>query len=288
MTSSLKHHWVAILVTTLITFSASVVLTLIQPMEYRASFTVLAIDQDPNLDGYAAAKSAERLSQSLAQTILTASFADQVYAQVKDQASLKNNQIVSPDPQTRRDAWKKEITAQAIPDVGQVKVAVYQVDRTAADTLSNAMSIIAAGLGSDYLGGSKYVQLKIVDSPLTTKSPVRPNIFLNLAIGLILGLGGSVAVITLFGAASQTNSYTPMLITAMPPSMLATPGHDSTVTKPEYRQPVARSPLSDNLHVPTDGPQNTVAPEIHHNHQPKNHQTETPSNLPISDEWPMP
>lgn len=293
MISILKRYWVPILVTTFITFTVSVALTVTQPMEYRSAFTVLAIDNDPNLDGYAAAKSAERLSQSLGRTIPTTVFADSVYAQLKSRADLKDNPLISSDVQTRRDEWAKRVTVQSVPDVGQVRVAVYQADRTQADTIANAISIAVTATGAEYLGGGKDVELKIVDTPLTTKTPVRPNVFANLAVGLILGFGGSIAVLLLFATPAQpTMPYPYVPLPAAMYSTLASPTPNVTPSpiamastetptppRPEPKRAVSdTSPTEPELHIPMHPAQPS---------QPKAVPS-SPANLPVIDEIVMP
>ncbi len=287
---SIKHHWVAILVTTLVTFIASVVLTVTQPMEYRSAFTVLAIDQDQNLDGYAAAKSAERLSQSLAKTVATTAFADQVYMQLKDRSDMKDNALVSSDAQTRRDEWKKRITAQSYPDVGQVKVSVYQSNQDQVGIIANAVSIAITAYGAEYLGGGNNVVLKIVDTPLTSKTPVRPNVFANVAVGLILGFAGSIAFFLLF--APQAPSTMPMLYAPMSPQMLAMmqqvppqmPSEPQPMSAPVQTHRAQRVSHEQPLATPTASePMPPTKPA-----QATETTSSSPANLPVIDEWVMP
>lgn len=280
--SPLKHYWLAILLTTVLTFAGSAIFTITQPMEYRAQFTVLVLEKNPNLDGYAAAKAAERLSQSLAKAITTAAFADSVYNQIKENPSLQGNPIISADPQVRQDAWRQEISTLAQPEVGQVKVMVYQKDRTIAGILANAISIATVGLGNDYLSSGNTVSLKVVDYPLTSKVPVRPNIFVNLAAGVFVGLAGSMIFISLFAAR-------PIPFASMNPMV------------PMVPQPVSPQPI---YHIPTAKP---VAPYIAPAVPPAPvapvvppvsaapittptlvEEVDAPKNLPIADEWVMP
>lgn len=218
--SPFRKYWVAILAATLLTFGASVVFTVIQPMEYRNSFTVLVLEKSPTLDGYAAAKAAERLSTSLGQAILTTSFADQVYQQLKDNVSLQGNPLISPDTQTRQDAWKKEIATKVTPDVGQVEVQIYQANHDQAGVIANAVSIVTLANGADFLSSGTTAELKIVDFPITTKIPVRPNVFLNLAAGLFVGLAGAVTAVTLFAPRPQSPMFPQMIVAPVTPQLL--------------------------------------------------------------------
>lgn len=281
--SPLKHYWLAILLTTVITFAGSAIFTVTQPMEYRAQFTVLVLEKNPNLDGYAAAKAAERLSQSLAKAITTAAFADSVYNQIKDNPNLQGNPIISADPQVRQDAWRQEVATLAQPDVGQVKVMIYQKDQSIAGILANAISIATVGLGNDYLSSGNTVSLKVVDYPLTSKVPVRPNIFVNLAAGIFVGLAGSMIFISLFAARPipfpTMNGMSPM---APQPNMAQSMYHIPTT------KPVAA--FIPPVHTPAPVPHSTPmpAPMVETYVPTSVEPTVAPKNLPIADEWVMP
>lgn len=238
--SPFRTYWLAILIATLLTFSASVVFTVTQPMEYRNSFTILVLEKNPTLDGYAAAKAAERLSTSLGQAILTTSFADQVYNQLKDNPSLQGNSLIAVDAQTRQDAWKKEITTKVTPDVGQVQVSIYQSNHDQAATIANAVSIVALASGADFLSSGTSAELKIVDYPLTSKVPVRPNVFLNLAAGLFVGLAASVTAVTLFAPRNPSPMYPGMIVAPVTPQLLAQP----------MTHPVSPTPMRAPVHQP--------------------------------------
>jgi capsular polysaccharide biosynthesis protein len=277
--SPLKHYWLAILLTTVTTFVASVVFTVSQPMEYRAQFTVLVLEKNPNLDGYAAAKAAERLSQSLAKAITTAAFSDSVYNQIKSNPNLEGNPIISEDPQTRQDAWRKEITTVAQPEVGQVKVSIFQKERSQATILANAISIATVGLGNDYLSSGNTVSLKVVDYPLTSKVPVRPNIFVNLAAGVFVGLAGSMIFIALFAAKPLPTTALQPLVTPITPTLLAKPELHIPTPKPvtPYTPPV--TPPTSSPFTPTAPTEKPELPIV---------STDVPMNLPVDDEWVMP
>lgn len=241
--NSVKNHWVSILVVTLLTFVVSVVVTLLQPMEYRSTFTMLLIEKDANLDGYAAAKSAERLSLSLGQIIPTASFADKVAGQLQDTPALKDNPLIFGDEQQRRELWRRQVETRVFPDVGQVKVSVYQTDRPQAEAIANALSVSLLALGGDYLGGGKEVVFKIVEYPLTTKHPVRPNIPVNLLAGLLLGLGASLAYHFLRSLAKPAVPVYPTMLAEPMPNFIHQPVASMAATP--VTQPIGA------LHQPT-------------------------------------
>lgn len=187
----LRGHRVSIVVIMALAVVASSILTFLRPFEYRTSFSLLVIEKQGSLDGYAAAKSAERLSTSLSQVIYTASFANQVYDRLRTSGGIADSTLFSQDEQIRREQWKRHIEIRLLPNVGQIKIAVYDPDRSTSSAVANALAAVLVEQGTDYLGGSSDVVLKLVDFPLTSKRPARPNITVNLFGGLVLGFLGA-------------------------------------------------------------------------------------------------
>lgn len=182
----------SIIIVTLLTLTLSGFVTLLQPMEYRSSFSLLIIERNGTLDGYAAAKSAERLSTSLGQIVSTATLNDAVYNEMKDLPAFMNNPMFSLDEQQRREEWRRHVETRVLADVGTVKVSVFQKQSADADAIATTLSNILLANGREYLSGGSTILFKVVDAPLTTKRPARPNIVLNLLAGLLLGLGSSI------------------------------------------------------------------------------------------------
>ena len=185
--SVIKNHWISILIITVIAVIVSVGITAVQPFEYRSTFSVLVIEKTNTGDAFAAAKSAERASLSLAQILYTTSFYDQVR-----ESGLLDGVSFPPNESDRRNVWEHAIETRAYPDVGILKIAAYSTEKERASTLSFAVATVLTKNGTEYLGSGENIVLKIVDAPLTSATPVRPSIPMNLAIGFIVGLGGAI------------------------------------------------------------------------------------------------
>ncbi len=189
--SILQKNKASILMVMVIALVASTIATFAQPFEYQSAFSLLVIEKEASLDGYAASKSAERLSTSLSQIMYTASFADRVYERVKNAGLATDTVIFTDDEQERRDAWKRHVETRILPDIGILKVAVYHPDRSQAHVIAHGLAQVLTEQGAEYLGGGSDVVLKIVDFPLTSKRPVRPNIPFNLVAGTLLGFAAA-------------------------------------------------------------------------------------------------
>lgn len=281
--SLIGRHRLAIVLMTLCVVGASVAVTFLQPFEYRSSFALLVIEKEGSLDGYAAAKSAERLSLSLSQIMYTASFADQVYQRAQQAGFGPDATLLIADEHDRRKEWKRHVETRVLQDVGMLKIAVYHPERDKATLLANALAVVLTEQGPEYLGGQN-VQLRTVDFPLTSKRPARPNIPLNLSAGLLLGVAGAFAYVVLQHKLRMygfVRERTPNAMTdAAPLPVWQTPAEtpaqetqampmDETVAPPAYAQwETAQEQTTD---TPADAAMRTDVPHV----------PQTPDNLPV-------
>jgi capsular polysaccharide biosynthesis protein len=186
---TIKNHWVSLLLVTSALVGISVAYTAFKPFEYRSGFSVLVMEKTDAGDAFAAAKSAERASLSLGQILYTTSFFDEVR-----ESGLLENDMFSSDELERRKMWEAKLETRIFPDTGIMKIAAYDEHRERATTLAVAVATTLTKNGPEYLGSGKNIVLKVVDAPLTSKQPVRPNIPLNIALAVLLGFGGTLAI----------------------------------------------------------------------------------------------
>lgn len=179
----LKKQRRIVIVIIAITVGLCFVLTLLQPFEYRASFQFLVIQkQIENLDAYMATRSAEKLSENLSKIIYTSSFFNKVIA---SSPNLKNN--FSKSEVRKKREWRKKIIAHVSPQTGMLQIEVYDKNKKQAKEFAKAVVYVLTTQGQEYHGGGKNVEIKLIDAPLISHLPVRPNILLNLFTGLVLG-----------------------------------------------------------------------------------------------------
>jgi hypothetical protein len=138
----------------------------------------------------------------LGQIIYTTSFYDKVIQSKYLPAAVS----FPSDEQQRRSEWKRRIDTRVMPDIGQMKISVYDRSRDNATDLANALAMVLSEQGTEYLGGSDGVTLKVVDYPLTSKRPDRPNIPLNVVAGFLLGGGAATGYFTARSVRRQNES----------------------------------------------------------------------------------
>jgi len=204
----LSRNWEIIALITGVIIILALVVSLVQPFQFTASTKILIIQkQEKNLDAYTATKSAERIGKNLVNIIYTTSFYNEVIDANEGIAYKFPNDSVK-----RRKMWEKNVKVNVIPETGILEVKVYDADREYASQLVRTIAYVLVDTGSEYHGGGTDVEIKIVDDVFISKYPVRPNILLNTALAIILGvLLGSAYVV--LNESKKANKQTNTVVT---------------------------------------------------------------------------
>lgn len=193
----LKRDWRKIIVAALITVLVALVATLVQPFLYRAGVSIFVVQKSSfSIDAYSASKSEERIANKLAQIVYSSSFLDKVL-----NSGFRVDENYFPDDEyKRRQKWAKMIETEVPVGISRLTVNVFHQDPNQALQISNAVSYLLTAEKKEFIG-IEDVDLKVLDSPLVSKYPVKPNVFLNLLFGILAGL--------ILGAAYVVASYNP-------------------------------------------------------------------------------
>lgn len=177
----------------LIVFGAlflSIVLSVLRPLEYRSSARILVVPlQEQAFDPLSAARASEQLGNTLSQVMYTSFFQDQVLA-----SGLANIDAArfSEEGAKRRQQWHKKLNTQVARETGMITIDMYDTKAGQAKALLTGIVEVLTETAWQYHGAGDHVVVRLVDAPLTTKHPVRPNVPMNMFLGLILGLLGAV------------------------------------------------------------------------------------------------
>ncbi|KPJ85814.1 hypothetical protein AMJ57_01750 [Parcubacteria bacterium SG8_24] len=186
---TLIKGWRKILLFALVAAVFSAGLSFLFPLQYSSSMRLLIIQQQlSQADPYTAIKASERIADNLAQIVYTTSFFDKVM-----NAKYNIDQtIFKQDEEKKRRQWRKMISTQVLRGSGMLVVTVYHVDPDQAEQIARAISFVLTTEGWQYVGGGD-LQVKLVDEPLQSRWPVRPNIpanaFMGFVVGVIAGTG---------------------------------------------------------------------------------------------------
>jgi len=172
----------------------TIILSLIQPFKYGSSSQVLVIQNSSNPDPYLASKSTEYLSNILAKVVYSNSF----YENVLNSGYYINKDYFGKTVKSQMKTWSKTVSAKSINDSGIIALNVYHADRSQAELIARAIAYTLQTKHGLYHGGGDNVAIKVIDEPITSNYPVKPNLILNFGLALALGFIFSSAYIYLF------------------------------------------------------------------------------------------
>ena len=171
----------------------STVITLLFPLEYRADAQVLIISKTRyGVDPYTVVKSAERVGENLAQVMETDDFLRKV--REAEGYRLDWSRFDGLNERQKRRAWPKMIAGSVVYGTGVLNVSTYHSSAEQAKLFSAAVSDTVVNKAWEYVGAD--VILKVVNSPIVTRFPARPNIFLNVLLGFVAGLFVGSAIVS--------------------------------------------------------------------------------------------
>lgn len=154
----------------------------IQPLQYSSSVRLLILEQTGSVDAYTASRSVERLSENFATIIFTTAFFDQVMNAGFD---IDKNRF-SEKEYKRRKQWSRMVDTTVSRGTGLLSIDVYHPDVDQAEQIVNAIAFILRRDADQYVPGGS-IEIRLVDTALNSRWPVRPNIPANIFSGFILG-----------------------------------------------------------------------------------------------------
>lgn len=139
-------------------------------------------DQMENQDFYSLSKSAEYLGGVLSEAVYSSVFIEEL----KKTGKVNNNYF----PVNERDLmkkWKKAVEIERSPNLGILKVSVYDNDKNAAVGISQGISEIL--VNKNYLfRGKVNLEVRVLSGPITEKNPSVGKILLIVLGGFLVGV----------------------------------------------------------------------------------------------------
>ncbi len=173
-----------IIVGGLIVAFVSGALSFLRPLEYRSTIRLLIVSQETlGLDPYLALRASERIAENLASVIYTTSFFEKVL--ISDPAI--DQSYFNPREEKKRRQWTRLVSTEISRGGSLLSLAAYHRDRAQAERLIMAIGQVIQNEGWTYVAGGN-LSIKVVDNPLTSRYPARPNVPANFLTGLVLGM----------------------------------------------------------------------------------------------------
>lgn len=192
-TKDALEGWQTILVFALLGLILALLLSFVQPLKYSSQVRLLILqDVGASVDAYTASRSEERIAENLATIVYTTTFFDQVM-----NAGFSINQdAFSEEDYKRRREWSRAVTATVSRGTGILTITAYHQDVEVAEQISRAIAFVLTQNVDRYTSGGN-VNVNLVDAPLLSRWPVKPNVLINLFSGFILGGFAGVGYILL-------------------------------------------------------------------------------------------
>jgi capsular polysaccharide biosynthesis protein len=185
--------WKRILLFAIAAAVCGAALSLLFPLQYSSTMRLNIIQKQlSQADPYTAIKASERISDNLSQIVYTTSFFDKVMAA---QFNIDRT-VFKADDRKRRKQWSEMIGTTVVRGSGMLVVTVYHKDVEQATQIGRAIAFVLTTEGASYVGGGD-LEIQLVDEPLQSRWPVKPNIPANAFAGFVLGVlagAGQVAL----------------------------------------------------------------------------------------------
>ena len=168
-------------------------LSLINPLKYSAKSRLLVVQNSNGVDPYTVSKSNEYLGNLFSQIAYSGSF----YNMVLESPYDIDKNYFSGDYNKQIKTWGKTISTKTLSDTGIIEVNIYHPNPYQAQQIALAVNDILINKNSNYQGSGQSIKVNIIDQPLVSNYPVKPNLPQNLVIALMASLLFSLFILFL-------------------------------------------------------------------------------------------
>lgn len=169
-------------------------LSLINPLKYGAKSRLLVVQNSNGIDPYTVSKSNEYLGNLFSQIAYSGSF----YNMVLESPYDIDKNYFSGDYNKQIKIWKKTISTKTLNDTGIIEINIYHPNPYQAQQIALAVNDILINKNSNYQGSGQSIKVNIIDQPLISNYPIKPNLPQNVVVALTAGLLFSLFYIYIF------------------------------------------------------------------------------------------
>ncbi|HPT08665.1 MAG TPA: hypothetical protein PLE28_03155 [bacterium] len=168
---------------------------LTQDFKYGTKSKILVIQEGAGkVDPYSVSRSIEYLSDLFTKVVYSNSFFESV---MKSDFDIDESYFGSTSNDMTKQ-WKKTVSAKALEDSGIIIINVYHKDNYQATQIALAINHVLITGHQNYHGLGDSVKINVIDQPVVSNYPVKPNLIYNFIIILAGSLFFSLVYIYLF------------------------------------------------------------------------------------------
>jgi len=163
-------------------------LALTQSFKYGSQSRLLVVQNNTGADAYTLSKSNEYLGNLFSQVAYSSSFYNFV---LSSQYDIDDNYF-SGDENQKLKKWRQTVQTKTISDTGIIEINIYHPNYYQAQQLALAVNDVLINKNLNYQGNGQGIKIVVIDQPLVSTRPVKPNLpylgGLALVGGFILAL----------------------------------------------------------------------------------------------------
>ncbi len=176
-----KRQTIFVIILTGIILTA--VFSLAQTMKYSVHSRLLVVQNSIGDDTYALSKSNEYLGNLFAEIIHSSSFYDQVL--ISNFGIDRSYFDGTYSQQVKK--WRKTVETKTQSNTGIIDISVYHPNVQEARKIALAINNILISSNQNYQGGQN-VRINIIDQPLSSVYPTKPDLLFNLSAATLISL----------------------------------------------------------------------------------------------------
>jgi len=176
-----------------VVFMLTLVFSLAQTMKYTVKSRLLVVQNAYSNDAYVLSKSNEYLGALFAEIVYSSSFYDQVMSSNYN----INSSYFSGNYSQQIKKWRNVVQTRTQGNTGIIEINVYHPQVNEAKKIALAVNDILINKNQAYQGGQG-VKINIIDQPIASSYPNKPNLINNLIIAFFGSLILSLFYIYIF------------------------------------------------------------------------------------------
>lgn len=178
-----RQTWLVYVLAVIFGMATVVTLSLVKTPEYSAEVDLLVIQEYTINDPFTANKSATAVRDTLADIIHTTSFYNQVVSsQPVDLSAVQ----ALPDDE-RREEWEKIVETRSSGSSATLTIIGYDENPGQAEAIASSVAQALVQFGREYHSSPDTISLRVIDDPIVSSYPTRPNLLTNGIAAAVLG-----------------------------------------------------------------------------------------------------
>jgi capsular polysaccharide biosynthesis protein len=189
-----KKRRTTVISVTLIFVIVGLIITLLQPLKYSSKSRLLILQPNTSADAYTVARSNEYVGGLISQVIYSGSFLDSL----KASDAVFDRNYFNDTYKENVKKWGKTVFARSSGDTGVIDIEIYHTNPEEAKRISLAVNQLIISGQSPYKFNPDQTKISVIDEPVVSTFPVKPNIPVNFAISLVFGFLAACSYIYVF------------------------------------------------------------------------------------------